>query len=93
MAYMTVAAPAVNSTAVPQPQRDEKVVADIMAECSAGNTVSPDVEAMDVVKDLGGPGGARQKIVADGDLLIGTISLDGLRHLMSVSAELESSGN
>jgi len=77
--------------AVPERQRDDKTIDDIMTECSSDNTVRSDADAMDVVKDLGGPTGVSQKIVADGDRLVGTISLDDLRHLMSVSAELEAS--
>lgn len=65
----------------------------MLTKCCDANTVSPDSDAMDLVKDLAGPNAMSQRIVADGDQLVGTISLDDLRCLMSVSFELESSRN
>lgn len=62
-------------------------VADIMTPVAAENTVAPSMPLEEVFKRLGG-GGRRKVMVAQGDRLMGVISLSDLTHHLTLQQEI-----
>jgi CBS domain-containing protein len=63
-------------------------VADVMSKCSAANTVRPDLNALDALKLMNQSGNSRL-LVADGDRLLGIVSLKDMMNLLFLKLELE----
>lgn len=72
---------------VPKPEWHVKKVAQIMQQCSAENTVPPDIDTGKVINHLLQPGHSRVMVVENGQL-IGILTLKDLRDYLSLRLEL-----
>ena len=81
----------VNAKDVKEVDRDEwseKQVKDIFGECSAENTVAPDVPVMKALKKMNNTGNSRLMVV-EGDRLLGIIALKDLMQALAVRSDEE----
>jgi len=75
---------------VPEDERRDKTVGDVMDRCSSETTVQPGDDAKELVDAMLAPGAFDRKLVVDGDRLVGAVSLDDLRRQLAVRLEFES---
>lgn len=73
---------------VPREKWDWTAVRDIMAGCSAENTISPDEDAVRALSLMRRTGNSRLMVVRDGRL-VGLVTLKDLLHLISIKMDLE----
>jgi len=74
---------------VPEDERREKTVGDVMDRCTSETTVHPDDDAKKLVDAMLAPGALDRKLVVDGDRLLAAVALDDLRRQMAVRLEFE----
>lgn len=73
---------------VPEGEWGRKAVAEIMEPCSAENTVAPDQDLTELASGLLA-GSGEQRLVVDGERLIGSVSIRDLIERLSLRLELE----
>lgn len=74
--------------AVSREEWDRRQVRDVMYACSAANTVAPGMDAVKAWKLMRGKGHSRL-MVAEGDTLLGIVSLRDLMEFLSLKLDLE----
>lgn len=77
---------------IPEEEWEQTAVADIVDACSDENTVGPDEELGDLASSLFGAAAGRQRLVVEDGRLLGVVSVDDLRELLSLRLELETTG-
>jgi len=74
--------------AVPQARWPFATVADVMNRCTPDNTISPDVDAWEALQTMTRTGNSRL-LVAEGDRLVGIVSLKDMMNYLFLRLELE----
>jgi Zn-dependent protease len=77
---------------VPREEWSQRTVGELAEPCTGENTVSPDTDAMEALKKMGGDAqkqGPSRLMVVQGDQLRGVISLKDISRLLSLKLELE----
>jgi len=75
---------------IPREAWDQKTVGEIAGRCSSDNTIHPDADAMEALSLMNRTGASRL-VVAEGDHLIGVISLKDMLKFLALKVELEES--
>lgn len=75
--------------AVPESEWKTKAVAEITEACSAENTVAPDQDLAELTSGLLRAGSGDQRLVVEGDSLLGAVSVRDLSERLSLRLELE----
>lgn len=76
---------------VPSTEWDVKTVGDVARPCTAENTVTPDTEAVEALALMRRTGTSRL-MVAEGDHVVGMVSLKDLLSFLSLKLDLEGEG-
>jgi len=74
--------------AVPRERWPFVTVADIMSRCTPDNTIGPEVNAMEALQTMSRTGNSRL-LVADGERLLGIVSLKDMMNYLFLKLELE----
>jgi Zn-dependent protease/predicted transcriptional regulator len=72
----------------PREEWGQRKVADVAMQCSDGNTIEPDTDAMKAISTMNRMGASRLMVV-EGGRLIGIIALKDMLKLLSLRVELE----
>ena len=75
---------------LPQAQWAEHTVGELFIACSNDNSVSPDMDAMQLLSRMTQPNGSSRYMVVKEQQLLGIISLTDLKEFLSLKLELES---
>ncbi len=73
---------------IPKEERDKRKVAELAQSCSGKNTIGPDEDAMQALSIMR-KNRASRLMVAEGDKLVGMISLKDMMGLLSLKIDLE----
>jgi Zn-dependent protease/predicted transcriptional regulator len=73
---------------LPRDRWSSTAVAEIMQSCSEATTISPDMDAMEVLALMARTGNSRL-LVTEGDRLVGVVTLTDLMNFLSVKLNLE----
>lgn len=69
---------------VPEEERTQKRVVDLLNSCSAANTVSPDTDAIELVAAMSQSDANTLYMVVENERLLGVISLKDLREIIAI---------
>jgi Zn-dependent protease/predicted transcriptional regulator len=77
---------------VPQPQWRQHTVGDVMEQCSERNTIAPDADAVEAMRQMSQNDQSRLLVIDHGRLQ-GMVALRDLMRFLSLKMELEGDGN
>lgn len=73
---------------IPREEWSQRVVGDLMGQCSEENTITPDTDSMKALSIMR-KSDASRLLVVDGDRLVGIVSLKDMLKFLSLKVELE----